>query len=209
MNCLPHPAGLLKRGPRAPGLALIELLVTVVILLLLFTMFFGAGTSSRRTEARLRCQGNLQKTFVALQLFANDHDGWFPQATNATGAGMALVALVPRYTADPTILVCPGRTETAPAPDRVLREGRISYSYYQGHRQTAPAGFLLTDWQVNTRAKRVGDLLFSETGEKPGNNHAKDGGNLLGFTGDTLTSPPRAAVDLPLAAGVVLLNPNP
>ncbi len=209
MNCRPRPDVALPSAAGASGFALMELLITVAIIFVFFTMFFGFGAKKRQRSAKLRCQENLQKAFVGLQIFANEHDERFPQTTNATTAEVALEVLVPRYTADTKIFVCPGRKDSAPAPDQLLRQGRISYSYYQGHTKTGTNGFLLTDWQVNTQAKRIGDLLFSETGKRPGNNHAKTGGNLLEITGDVISSPARAAVDLLLPAGVVLLNPKP
>ena len=67
---------------------------------------------------------------------------------------------------------------------------------------------LMSDRQVNALSKTSGQLLFSPSGEPPGNNHAKFGGNLLFCDGHCEPSPARAPFPIPLPAGVVLLNPR-
>src|SRR5215475_5117310 len=84
----------LSRGPRTfensripPGnvtaFSLIELLITVLIILVLTTMYWG-GNSASRQKARLgNCQKNLQKIFIAMQLYANEQSSKFPAKTGA------------------------------------------------------------------------------------------------------------------------------
>src|ERR1043166_3885630 len=81
------------------------------------------------------------------------------------------------------------------------------YSYYMG-RTTGVPGALMSDRQVDTGPKAVGQAIFSSTGQPPGNNHGKEGGNVLFSDGSAQTSPPSSAFSLMLTQGVVLLNPK-
>ena len=67
----------------------------------------------------------------------------------------------------------------------------------------------MSDEQVNTEAKRIGEALFSVDGEAPGNNHKQYGGVILFCDGSAQLSGTNAQVPLPLGRGVRLLNPKP
>lgn len=185
------------------------MLVTLTIMLILFTMMYGFGSKRNQMSQRKRCQGNLQKAYISLQIFANEHENLFPCPTNAASSEDALDLLVPQYSADTGIFVCPGSKDSALPPGESLRKGRISYSYYMGLKSGESDAVLLTDKQVDVQAKRTGEPLFSADGKKPGNNHHKYGGNLMFTDGSIKTSPAAAAFDLPLRTNVVLLNPKP
>ena len=62
---------------------------------------------------------------------------------------------------------------------------------------------------MNTAPKYTNDLVFSETGYSPGNNHSKYGGNFLFGDGSVLSSGPRLTFPLAPLPGAVLLNPKP
>ena len=66
---------------------------------------------------------------------------------------------------------------------------------------------LMSDRQVDTQSKAMGQSVFSSTGKPPGNNHEKSGGNVLFSDGHVQPTPPNAAFSLGLTQGVVLLNP--
>jgi len=191
------------------GFSLIEMLVTLTIMLILFTMMYGFGSKRNQMNQKQRCQGNLQKAYISLQIFANEHENRFPWTTNAASSEDALDLLVPQYSADTGIFVCPGSKDSALPPGESLRKGRISYSYYMGRTSGEADAVLLTDKQVDAQAKRTGEPLFSANGKKPGNNHHKYGGNLMFTDGSIKMSPAAAAFDLPLRTNVVLLNPKP
>ena len=59
---------------------------------------FVSGNTARQQQKS--CQKNLQKTFIALEIFANDHAGQYPALAGAKTSGAALDLLVPRYTVD-------------------------------------------------------------------------------------------------------------
>jgi hypothetical protein len=156
-----------------------------------------------------KCQANLQKMYIALQIYSNDSNGRFPVATNARSSEDALDVLIPRYSSDTAIFVCPGSKDSALPAGESLRKGRISYAYYMGRTASDGELVLASDKQVNTQAKLTGDKVFSENGKFPGNNHHKYGGTFLFCDGGMKSSPSASALALPLSTNVVLLNPKP
>jgi prepilin-type processing-associated H-X9-DG protein len=116
---------------------------------------------------------------------------------------------VPKYTADTSVFICPGSKDVALAAGESIRLGKISYAYYMGRTASEAQAILMSDKQVDTNTKAVGQDVFSTTGKPPGNNHEKSGGNFLFCDGHVEASPARAAFAIPLTGGVVLLNPKP
>jgi prepilin-type N-terminal cleavage/methylation domain-containing protein len=202
-------AGPIANPVRAAGFSLIEMLISLAIMLILFSMMYGFGSRSNQMSQKKKCQANLQKMYVALQIYANDSAGRFPVTTNARTSEEALDVLVPRYSADTAIFVCPGSKDSALPAGESLRQGRISYAYYMGRQSSDGERVLASDKQVDTRAKLAGDKVFSDNGKFPGNNHHKYGGTFLFCDGGMKSSPPASALTLPLATNVVLLNPKP
>lgn len=198
-------AGFLPRQ----GFSLIEMLISLAIMIILFTMMFGFGSRRNQLTKKERCQANLQKLYISFQIYANEHADWFPRQTNAVTAEAALDVLVPRYAADATIFVCPGSKDKPLPPGASLQGGRISYAYYMGRRQVDAGLPLLSDRQVDTKPKVVHAQVFSDDGKKPANNHHKYGGAFLLCDGSTRASGPTAPMALPLGTNVVLLNPKP
>jgi type II secretory pathway pseudopilin PulG len=197
---------------RRGGFSLIELLFTVALMIILSTMMYGFGSSRRQKSQKALCQDNLQKIYIALQIYAQDYHGHLPMVTNALTAEEPLDMLVPRYSADTSIFICPGGRDPALPPGVSLQKGKISYAYYMGRRLDDPQAAqwpLISDRQINTEAKQTGDQIFSETGRSPGNNHHKYGGNILMGDGTVLSSGPDSPCSLPIPAGVILLNPKP
>ncbi|MFO1512259.1 MAG: prepilin-type N-terminal cleavage/methylation domain-containing protein [Verrucomicrobiota bacterium] len=198
-----------RRRRERRAFSLIELLVTLALLLVISSMYFGFSSPTRQRSSKERCAGNLQKIFLAADLYARDHGGSFPAVSNALTAEEPLDLLVPQYTADRGVFICPG-SKDAPLPsDAALVASKISYAYYMGRRSGGAATVLMSDAQVDTRAKAAGDAIFSTTGNPPGNKHHRFGGNLLFTDGHAEASPTNLAMALPLPAGVELLNPKP
>jgi prepilin-type N-terminal cleavage/methylation domain-containing protein len=192
-----------------PGFSLIEMLISLTIMLILFTMMYGFGSRSNQMNQKKKCQANLQKMYIALQIYANDSAGKFPVVTNARSSEEPLDLLVPRYSSDTAIFICPGSKDSPLPAGESLRKGRISYAYYMGRTASDGESVLASDKQVNTQAKDAGQQVFSENGKAPGNNHHKYGGTFLFCDGGMKSSPPAAAIPLPLGTNVVLLNPKP
>ena len=198
-----------EKGRPAGAFSLLELLLTTALILIMFVMLYGHSSGSHQRRQKQVCQQNLQTIHVALQLYANDHDGVFPAKSGAQTAEEPLSLLVPRYTSVTAHFICPG------SKDRRLPEGesfenrKISYAYFMGRRAPDTAEPLMSDAQVNTLPKVRGQPVFSTNGKKPGDNHHKYGGNFLFCDGRAEMSSPKASFSIGLPQGVVLLNPRP
>jgi hypothetical protein len=184
-------------------------MIVLAIILVLYAMNFGFDSRQNQVQQKKKCQTNLQKIYVAMQIYANDSAGNFPVVPTARAAEEALGVLVPRYAADTAIFICPGSQNPPLPPGEPLTKGRISYAYYMGQGVSNPQAALLSDRQVNALAKTAGQNVFSLTGKAPGNNHHRYGGNLLLCDGSMQGSPAVLGYPLPLATNVVLLNPKP
>jgi type II secretory pathway pseudopilin PulG len=200
-------------GPEADGrhraFSLLEMLITLALMIIMLVMFYGFGSRSHQQQQKKACQKNLQKIFVALDIFANEHDGTFPVLPGAETAEGPLALLVPQYSADTSIFICPG-SKDAPLPSgESFTRRRISYAYYMGRRSGGATEALMTDRQINTQPKQVGEAVFSTTGKPPGNNHHKYGGNYLFEDGHLEISGTTTPFSLVWTQGVTLLNPKP
>jgi prepilin-type N-terminal cleavage/methylation domain-containing protein/prepilin-type processing-associated H-X9-DG protein len=208
-------AGLSRSGRTHAGIAgragfsFIELLVVVALLLVLTTMYWGSTSSSRRHQQQEACRKNLEKIYVALQIYANDHSGAFPAIAGARTSEEALSGLVPRYTVDTSVFICPGGKDSSLPAGESFRDRRISYAYFMGRYATNAQALLMSDRQVDARAKAAGEQAFSSTGKPPGNNHGKAGGNFLFVDGHLEATAAQLPFSLGVTQGVVLLNPRP
>jgi prepilin-type N-terminal cleavage/methylation domain-containing protein len=189
------------------GFSLIELLVTVAIILILTTLYFGPNNANRQQALKRACQKNLEKIFVSMEIYANEHGGKFPEVAGAKTSEEVLDVLVPKYTSDPSPFICPGSNDSALPAGESIRTRKISYAYYMGRYLTNSQQVLMSDRQVDTQAKAAGQAVFSITGKAPGNNHRKFGGNFLFDDGHCEMSPAASAYALGLSNGEVLLNP--
>ena len=128
----------------------------------------------------------------------------------AATAEAPLSLLVPQCTTETSIFVCPGSADRRLPEARTFVDRKISYAYYMG--RTAHDGadaMLLSDEQVDTHPRRVGDRMFSVTGKRPADNHRQFGGNVLFCDGHAEQFPPVATRDFAFSNSVVLLNPKP
>jgi prepilin-type processing-associated H-X9-DG protein len=191
------------------GFSLIELLVVLALLIILTTMMWGFGSESRQHSAQRACRQSLEKIYVALQIYANDFSGRLPTNTNAQTSEGPLSLLVPHYSADTSIFICPGGKDSALPSGVSFANRKISYAYYTGQRLGDAQQPLMSDRQVNTLPKLAGDFVFSTTGKPPGNNHHKYGGNFLFCDGHAEMTPPQLSFSLVTTQGIVLLNPKP
>lgn len=197
----------LRNSRCCSGFSLIELLATALIIMILFTMYWGGNSATRQKSRLAACAQNLQKLDVALEIFANEHNSRFPDKTGAKNSAEALDSLVPKYTADTSLFICPASKDGPLPGGESIASRRISYAYYMGRKSGSPDDALVTDRQIDARSKAVNQQVFSVSGKSPGNNHKAGGGNVLFCDGHVQPCPPNAPFSLVLTQGVVLLNP--
>ena len=198
------------RGPRRPAaFSLIELLITLALICIMSVMLYGFGSASHQRSQKKLCADNLQKIFLALQIYANDDGGKLPFKTNAVTSEEPLTELVPHYTADTSIFICPGGRDPEIPSGEPLTQHKISYAYFMGRRLDDPQKALMSDRQIDTEPKRAGEFVFSTNGKSPGNNHHRYGGNFLFADGSVQPSGAQLTFSLAVPPGVVLLNPKP
>jgi type II secretory pathway pseudopilin PulG len=188
--------------------SLVELLITMALIIILFVMMFGFSSRSHQQQQKTVCQKNLQTIHVALEIFANEHEGAFPVKADAATSEAALALLVPKYTAATQPFICPGSKDSSIPEGESFEKRRISYSYYMGLPASSSAEILMTDQQIDTRPKIKGQPVFSLNGKRPGNNHHRYGGNLLYADGRAEGIAAIAPFSLVPTQGVVLLNPR-
>jgi prepilin-type processing-associated H-X9-DG protein len=203
-----EPRQLHCRSSTSAAFSLIELLVVVAVLIILTTMYWNHGPSKRDRDLA-SCRQNLEKIYLAMQIYAHDNADKFPVTTNALTSEDALAPLVPHYTSDTSVFICPATGDAALPTGKSFRDWKISYAYYMGRHASDVDRALLSDEQVNTLSKNTGDTVFSSTGKAPGNNHGKGGGNFLMCDGGVISSGGSAPFSLMLEPPVVLLNPKP
>jgi prepilin-type N-terminal cleavage/methylation domain-containing protein len=189
------------------GFSLVELLVVLAMLVILGVMSSSRFSSSARRRDLAGCQKNVQEIYLALSIYRNDN-GSFPFLQEAADSAAALSLLIPKSTTVTEMFICPGTSDQALPEGVSFAQRRISYAYYMGRgANDDPGAVLLSDWQVNTEAKRAGQQVFSFDGKKPANNHRTEGGNLLTCGGAVAACGPKASRDLLFPATVRLLNP--
>ena len=152
-----------SRTPRQ-AFSLIELLMVMAIVIVLFTLFWGAGSGDRQKALKASCRNNLQKVYLGLESYANDHANLFPAGTNAQTSAEALDPLIPRYTSDTGSFICPGSGDPQLPPAQSIRKRKISYAYYLGRSPTNGGLVIMSDRQVDIAAKAAGELAFSTDG---------------------------------------------
>src|SRR5262245_53032904 len=205
-----RPARVLHTQPPArSAFTLIEVLVVVAILMVLTALYWGSSMPGRQATRQKACAENFQKIYLAMEIYARDNSEKLPALKGALTSEDALDLLVPRCTVDTTFFICPGSKDAPLASGESLRKGKISYAYYMGRRVNDATEPLMSDRQVDAKSKNKGDAVFSTNGDPPGNNHRKDGGNILFGDGRAETSPPHAAFPLVFDHTVTLLNPKP
>ncbi len=196
---------------RNHGFSLVELLIVMALVACAYAFMLGPGTAWSQVRAKARCAQQLQQMHAALALYATEHDGAFPSSTDARTSEPVLSQLVPLYTTDTSIFICPGSAHSALPGAQPFADRRCSYAYVAGlKRDAAPDQVLASDAQAGTGAKVTGEPLFSSTGKAPGNNHRAFGGSVLFVDGHVETQETALARrDLALPTGARLLNPKP
>jgi len=192
------------------GFSYIELLISTAIIGVAYLLLLGPGSSIGQSRSKAKCVEQLRQMHQSLMLYAGEHDDAFPVVAGATTSEAPLSELVPLYTTDTGIFICPGSKDSSLPAAEPFASRRISYAYYMGLKKDAPADTpIVSDAQASTGGTPAGEPLFSPKGDAPGNKHRSYGGNVLFVDGHVETFGPLAPRALPLPAGAALLNPQP
>jgi len=79
----------LRRKERETSFTLIELLVVVTIISLLAALLLPALKKAKFQAKRVKCMSNVHNLGLAIQMYANDNDGYFPCRVDSDGASLA------------------------------------------------------------------------------------------------------------------------
>jgi prepilin-type N-terminal cleavage/methylation domain-containing protein len=146
--------------PAGRGFTLIELLVVIAIISLLAALLLPALVTAKNSSRRTACVSNLHQVGVAIQGYAQDHEGRTPYGPTAppfshpadfypstgsptsllslrqNGAPVALGLLLSNELAQtPKVLFCPGSDQPLDADAELARVGKSQAqgSYYYRH----------------------------------------------------------------------------
>lgn len=192
------------------GFSILELFLVVVIIFIVFTLYISAGSKNAQEKRLAECQAQLQSMYAAFRTFSQDNPGALPAVPGAQTSEAPLSLLVPKFTTDTEIFICPGGRDKPLPGAQPFADKKISYAYYMGRTlQDGSDAALASDAQVDAAPKMAGQTIFSLDGKAPGNNHKKFGGNVLFCDGNVQYTSSRLAFPLPLATNVMLLNPKP
>jgi prepilin-type processing-associated H-X9-DG protein/prepilin-type N-terminal cleavage/methylation domain-containing protein len=191
------------------GFSYIELLVVMAIVLILYALWYGPGSKGVQEKRKAECSKNLQQVWMALQVYAADHDGAYPFVAGAKTAEEPLDLLVPKYSSDTDAFICPGSGDSRLPSAESIASRRISYAYCMGTRpDMGEAQILMADRLINTTLKHKGDQVFSADGKAPGRNHRSYGGNILFCDGHVESWGVAAERPFTFPAHTLLLNPR-
>src|SRR3954453_11929807 len=106
--CLYGTRAFRPRARVAGGFSMIELMVVVLIIVILTTMYWGGSSKSAGKQKQALCLKNLERVYISMEVYSKDNKDAFPVKAGAQTSEEPLDLLVPKYTVDTSIFICPG-----------------------------------------------------------------------------------------------------
>lgn len=145
-----------RKGLR--GFTLIELLVVIAIIGVLASFLLPALSRSKHMAREKQCVSNMRQVYVALKLYSNEHEGWYPAEPTEHNPHTGLLTALKAEVGSGLMrcLYCP--------------EGFMMEPYAQDKTHYTPVGQAdsVLDTPTNNCAGNIGYIYWSFLKNKPG-----------------------------------------